>query len=285
MAKLWILGKKILLNFTMDVHWLATAPVPLKLRSSYLIKKYRAILSGSQNVEFLNETFHYDNSFMPALLTDYVFEVGELLQRIGGENIKTLLDLGSNLGQFSYVFKYMRPGTEIYAFEPNPLAFEINLKNSAGKYKWNVFNFGVGSAVSKIQMHFVPGKTAQTSIHKNNACEGLLSTELVTVDVGMIPLDDANRKRLNVPSDFSLIKIDVEGSEAELLKGLRAVSWKYIYIELSGLRSGAISLEETMALIEQSTGLSPELVWLSDPIGPSLVRQALLKSSLVLRQS
>ncbi len=116
------------------------------------------------------------------------------------------LDIGANIGNHSIYFsKYFK---KIYSFEPNPKAFYL-LKFNVSSYKnIKVFNYGL----------YDKKKTAKIYICKHNIAGSSIKHDKYNHKV----IEKINLKKLDnikLNEKISLIKIDTEGSEFEILKG------------------------------------------------------------------
>ena len=91
---------------------------------------------------FLNPSFYkaYVNGVAP------LFELHSLLGQIN--QIKTIIDIGSNKGQFSLLGSSIFPAAKIYSFEPQVKHLNLQkivLREKKVKY----FNFGLGNIKKK----------------------------------------------------------------------------------------------------------------------------------------
>lgn len=210
-----------------------------------------------------------------------IAEMNEFLRLSKGK--KVFMDVGAYHGMFTLAFAASNPDGKAYAFEPSPLLFD-DLKEGCSAYP-NAFPFQVAlsdtsgqvEARSEFQSHIVlsPGKLPGTN------CSGLTDPDfMVNVTRG----DDLGM------TDVDLIKIDVEGHEVKVIRGLRDTILLYrptIFIELHGLRivDDGCSIEELInlmkphnyAVMETQNGLVfPLEHMLSYPVGSEIQRVVLL---------
>lgn len=159
-------------------------------------------------------------------------------------NVLNIVDVGANLGHMSILFrKVFGARANIIAFEPFPKSYELLRKNSVN-FGFKAFSFGIGSECGRHLMHQeIPSTTSlrqDTSIITNLGrtsfrparifdFEATVQCELrqgdeVMVEMGLTSVD--------------LLKIDVEGMECEVLRGLNSTIERFkpvIMIELNGL--------------------------------------------------
>jgi FkbM family methyltransferase len=185
---------------------------------------------------------------------EYIFfypKLKKALSRIkqieGYDNLKNsvILDIGGHLGQTVKIFSKIFKNSNIYSFEPNPIIFKtlekLNSKNI------HCLNFGVGSQVcesdffvskfSETSSFNLPNPESKWNILKSKIL-GLGSTEMYKkIKIKVISVDFFVEQN-KIPEIF-LLKIDVEGSELEVLKGcIKSLTNKKIkYIQLEELRN------------------------------------------------
>jgi len=130
------------------------------------------------------------------------------------KGFRCIYDIGAHIGLFTLRISKEAPNSKIIAIEPNPINFKFLLKNIAInglKDRIPALNVAIGKRKEKAVLLLSKISGGNGSIKKwhNSGAAGSL-----IVDV--IPLD-------NVLLDeriCDLIKIDVEGAESEVLKGL-----------------------------------------------------------------
>jgi FkbM family methyltransferase len=124
-----------------------------------------------------------------------------------------VIDIGANFGYYTIFFsKLVGKEGKVYAFEPEPRAFLI-LKNKAKRLK-NVIleRKAIGDKNARIKF-YVDKSIAGSSIFK----DAIYSLE-ACIPVDMISLDEYFR---NLKGEIALIKMDVQGAEFLVLKGMK----------------------------------------------------------------
>ena len=138
-------------------------------------------------------------------------------------------DVGSNIGSYTILASGYIGATTI-AFEPVPETFMQLQKNiRLNKIEKNViaYNSGIGSAEGKLQ--FTSG---QDTVNHVVTDPGQYNGKIIEVDITTL---DTALAGYEIPA---LIKIDVEGFETEVMKGMNTIlenrALKAIIIELNG---------------------------------------------------
>lgn len=167
-----------------------------------------------------------------------------------------VLDVGANVGLYSLFVQERFPDARVYAFEPAPVLYRILRQNTA-RYRRRVrcFNLGMSDRPGEAVLTFYPASSGMSSFHPDEAEErrnltAVLENEArqgVEEVAKLMPyLDDylkvrlkaeEVRCRLSTVSTFlreqgvervDLIKIDVQKSEAEIVRGIDDDDWPRI---------------------------------------------------------
>jgi FkbM family methyltransferase len=144
----------------------------------------------------------------------------------GHSDSPRVIDLGGNIGLFSLLTASLHPSARVLAFEPgapNYALFEMNrLANPALSDRIELRKQAVGGT----------GRTAEWFFdEKNPGGSGLFSNEGRRYPVEIISFADLIQ---SIPEPIALVKIDIEGSEYEIMAKTPAKVWE---------RVQAISLE------------------------------------------
>jgi len=128
-----------------------------------------------------------------------------------------VFDIGAYFGFFSY-YAVQKGAKEVYAFEPNPCAFEI-LKKHAELWSDKIKPFEIALYSSDgFQDLSIPNPLAGWSTLREVECSQKVRVKTVT-------LDNFVKKEKIERVDF--IKIDTEGAEREIIKGAKETIKKF----------------------------------------------------------
>ena len=134
-------------------------------------------------------------------------------------NIRTVLDVGANTGQFAAEIHAILPEAAIYSFEPLRDCYGLLVEKMSHVPKFRAFDFALGSEPSEIEMHrheFTPSSSLLEMGELHKRAFPFTSKEALE-KIAVKRLDD-------VASDLDLaenimIKIDVQGFEDRVIAG------------------------------------------------------------------
>ena len=134
-------------------------------------------------------------------------------------NIRTVLDIGANTGQFAAMIHKALPEARIYSFEPLRDCYEQLRKNMVGILGFKAFNFALGDIAGQAEIHrndATPSSSLlpMAELHKT-AFPFTAHSEPELIEIRR--LDDVVHE-LEI-ADNLLIKIDVQGAEDKVIRG------------------------------------------------------------------
>lgn len=219
-------------------------------------KKYNyEYILNSENIY----TIHNFKMYVPPSTTDGIFislrtknmwesdVTKSLLYKYNELDINTFIDIGANIGYYSLLFS--KKNIKTYSFEPNKYNYDILAKNIAlnNITCCNMYNFGLGETEQKLVFHYRTEKsghgTFNTDIIKK---QNLKLSE--TVDVKKLD-------SIDIIGDKIAVKLDVEGFELSVLKGMNQLlesnRIKVLCIEISRKFYGKIREQEILHLLKK----------------------------------
>jgi FkbM family methyltransferase len=174
---------------------------------------------------------------------------GQLRQAISLPPGACIFDVGANIGLFTLFGSDRCPGAKVYAFEPVPEIFEALRRNS--ELHARVFPFGLSDSAGEVEVTFYPRESCMSGSYADRERDrGTLERILRNAGLGgdgseaylgrmleeriqhrlvrctMRTLSDVLRQERVARVD--LLKIDVERSELDVLRGLGEEDWPKI---------------------------------------------------------
>ena len=172
-------------------------------------------------------------------------------------------DIGCNVGYHSISIRQLFPNIEIYAFEPNPVIFArlwANINLNAKQIK--IFNFGLATRSSFAEL------SIQT--HGNSGLSSFMPLEAVDYDRKLFcPVFSGDDLILNNEVQApNVIKIDVEGFEASVFRGmsnaLKNINLRAIIFEARGFKKDDDLADLLVSFgFTEFTALGANLDWLA----------------------
>ena len=158
----------------------------------------------------------------------------ELQNIVKETNPETIIDIGSNKGQFVMLIEQLFPNKVIHSFEP--LDEPLKKQKKFFSYKKNIFfyNFALGSQT----------ETREFFVTKRMDCSSFLRVDTKKIENDIFKIDEKKNIQIKTLDEIImnqninkpiLIKIDVQGFELEVLKGALELLKKvdYLLIEVS----------------------------------------------------
>lgn len=166
-----------------------------------------------------------------------------LLRLFGKDHKGYYVDVGANNGIFiSNTFALYRAGWRGMCVEPNPEAFA---KLKSNRSQDVCLNVAVGAEPGVLQLNWQEGITEGSFIDNAASAGGPKSTVEVRTLGSLLKAHD-------VPADFDLLSIDVEGYEMNVLKGLAWESFRPHIIILEYNAGGTVNNEAVEFVLEKN---------------------------------
>ena len=147
-------------------------------------------------------------------------EIADLLHFTNSIGIKlsegTTIDIGGNIG--IHAIEFSKISKKVLSFEPNPRVYEILKINTKNLNNIEIFNYGCGKKNETLNL--------QETFKNLGASSAAFKVRYLdnTVKIQIKPLDEI----FDNLSSVNLIKIDVEGMEADVVRGAEKVITKFL---------------------------------------------------------
>jgi FkbM family methyltransferase len=126
------------------------------------------------------------------------------------------VDLGANFGWYTALASnVVGPSGHVFAFEPSPVAADViaNAIAENGLKNVTLVRSAVGDTVGRTKLYM------PVNLHVHSPSAFFSDPDFVPLEVPLIPLD--RYEPLADGHRIKLIKIDVEGSEPDIMRGMR----------------------------------------------------------------
>jgi FkbM family methyltransferase len=147
----------------------------------------------------------------------------------------TVIDVGSNRGQFALVARHCFPNAAIFAFEPLPEPAAVFRRLFAMDKAATLHNSAIGPEAKQCTMHVSESDDSSSLLPISSLQEELFpgTSEVESVDVSVAPLDSFLRNKDIVRP--AMLKLDVQGFELDALRGCESLlaSFEWVYCECS----------------------------------------------------
>jgi FkbM family methyltransferase len=165
------------------------------------------------------------------------------------------LDIGANVGDLTS--RLLESGYEVYAFEPNPPIFAALNERFSAEGRAHLFQLALGSSAGTMYLHVAVAAEGQIKYGEPSLFSSLIEhpmpkdlpfTDKVPVTVQTLEaLSDSGQ----IPGRVGLIKIDTEGFDLEVLRGMGSLETDVVMTEYwdpahSFGRSGKGRLDESV---------------------------------------
>jgi FkbM family methyltransferase len=211
-------------------------------RSDSLFWQIRQNSEGLEQVKLFDKRFHERMAISESWLPEEHFLHSEPEYYLAAFLFsflpsRTLLDVGAHVGDFAEVVS--DSGYQVYAFEPFAAAFERLKARMADRGNVKTFNLALGSKETTLPLYIASGSSEAgqddpslyNTFRPHFVREGLAFAETVDVPVRTI---ESLIKSGELPEQIDFLKVDTEGFDLEVIKGLGVIRPSVVQTEFWG---------------------------------------------------
>lgn len=189
-----------------------------------------------------------------------------LTRTLANHDLRTVLDIGANVGQYSALLRSAGYRGRIISLEPLSDAYERLSRRASGDHLWTTVNSAVGAEPGELEIN-VSANSFSSSILPMSEAHLSADPHSAYVSTQKVPVTTVRDlvKEHGVDPARSLLKVDTQGYEAEVLAGAGDLLGQFgaLQLELSfvELYDGQKLYEELTSHV-QSLGFT---LWSIDP--------------------
>lgn len=191
---------------------------------------------------------------------DHLLDI-QRLSRALDRPVRTIFDVGANIGQAARLFLEHFPKARGHSFEPDPETFK-QLASDLGSSRFEAHNFALGAEAGEQMLYQYEGQSVINSMVEDAPFAVRFGRQGIPLGIDVRTLDAFCAKRSIERID--LLKIDTEGSDIAVLEGaretLRRGAITFVYTEFNDVAPTSSSGTTLMALEELLAPLSYKFV-------------------------
>lgn len=206
--------------------------------------------TSRQHIKVLDKEFSYERWLHPyqgAWEVDHLFTEQILgnLRKIIKPNT-TVVDIGAQTGYMSVAYALF--ADKVISFEPNPAAFEVLQANANLHPNIQAYNLAISDDTRPLEFHYSDPGLCNGGFASNTDYGIGVTGHKVPLDVIAVVLEEFLNYIKHIGS-ISLVKIDAEGHDKEILKSIKPLIEKHKPIVITEIYDG-LSLQETTDLLD-----------------------------------
>lgn len=181
-----------------------------------------------------------------SLFTDEIME--NISKIVDSDSI--VIDIGAQSGNMSVAYSLF--ADKVISFEPNPATYEVLEKNAELNPKIIPFNYAVSDDEGPLEFHYSDNGLCNGGYAKRTNFGVGVTGHDIPVDVWGVNLDSFLEKNNLIDKRVSLIKIDTEGHDKDILKTLVNIIHRDKPVIITEVYTGLDSQEamEMMSVID-----------------------------------
>jgi FkbM family methyltransferase len=170
-----------------------------------------------------------------------------VLNCLGKMGVKTIFDVGSNVGDWSLLAQKHNSNAQIHAFEPIPITYQKLKENTSNFTNITSNNLGLSNSGGKVKFSYNPERSIFSSMINVDETKQWFECDLETGD---------NYCLKNEIETIDFLKIDVEGAELLVFQGFEKM-FNEGRIKMIQFEYGAIGIKTKFLLYDFYEFLKP----------------------------
>ena len=149
---------------------------------------------------------------------------------------KIVFDVGANVGEWSELVLKLNENIKIHSFEPSKYTFKILKSNLGGRQRVELNNLALGEKFEKRNLYKIEDGAGINSAYIRRGVSNWDVNKISSDEIEVDTVDNyMKKKKIN---EVSFVKIDVEGCEIEVLRGMKFTlmkkNVKFVQVEYGG---------------------------------------------------
>jgi FkbM family methyltransferase len=158
-----------------------------------------------------------------------------------------VIDIGAQSGNMSVAYSLF--AKKVISFEPNPATYEVLEKNVELHSNIIPFNYAVSDMEGQLKFHYSDEGLCNGGFAERTAVGVGVTGHTVPIDVWGINLENFLEENDLIDNRISLIKIDTEGHDKDILKTMVNLIDKHSPVIITELYTG-LNLNETQDMMD-----------------------------------
>ncbi len=211
-----------------------------KQQNDTLLQRIETLEQQNQTLEQQNQTIlSYVSKDRVNIKTNHYSllnpEVGLMAYLYSYLPNRNALDIGASTGEVSQ--RLLESGYRVYAFEPFPSVFDKLCDRLGEREDFHTYKWAIGFVDRTMDLHIASdlsevGKYGDATLYNSLAPHSMLD-DLAFTSTIQVPVRslESLHESTEIPSDISLVKIDAEGYELEVIRGMGKYKYPVVVAE------------------------------------------------------
>jgi len=170
--------------------------------------------------------------------------------------VEAFIDVGANSGQTYYRVRSLGFKGLYVAIEPETTCYKILKAQIVNDALFSCLNFAVGESSADKILHIASNDSLSSSILELSDLHTKAAPSITMISTQSVRIETLSKLLMDVSAKSLLVKIDVQGYELPVLRGISENDWKRIEVlllecNLVGTYQGSGLIEEVIAFLRK----------------------------------